>query len=147
MRSCRVLWFPELPERRPVSHDTARDRGSLRARRSRDPLVAGHIRLPQPTGKRGRWHEYDPDAVNAAVRAILALPAEDDADPAELLDTRQAAAEAGVAWATLRSYISRGVKYWPAPDSEDNGVKRWRQNTVGAAMAAKRPNKRRRPRG
>jgi uncharacterized protein YjcR len=96
---------------------------------------------PAPTGKRGRWDEYDPDAVAAAVRAILSIPA-NDGDPAELLDVVQAAAEAGIKPATIRGYISRG--HWPAPDDEDHGVKRWRRDTVRAEMTARKPNKQRR---
>lgn len=95
---------------------------------------------PAPSGTRegtGRPLEYDPDAVDAAVRAILAL-ADDDADPDELLTARQAAEESGLSYGTVRADISRGR--WPGPDHEG----KWRRSTVRAVMAARRPHKARR---
>ncbi len=97
---------------------------------------------PQPTGKRGRWDEYDPDDVGRAVALILRESAE-GADPDELLDAKGAAAEAGISYATVRADISRGR--WPAPDEEKFGVKRWRRGTVRDHMASRRPSKRRKP--
>jgi hypothetical protein len=99
---------------------------------------------PEPTGTRGRWDEYDPAQVDAAIRAILAL-GDDDADPDELLDAKAAAAEAGISWGTVRSDISRNR--WPAPDEDKYGVRRWKRSTVRAEMACRRPNRRRRAAG
>lgn len=99
---------------------------------------------PEPTGKRGRWDEYDPDQVDQAVALILREPAE-EADPDELLDAKGAAAEAGIAYGTVRADISR--ERWPAPDADEFGVKRWKRRTVRDEMASRRPNRRRRPGG
>lgn len=100
---------------------------------------------PEPTGKRGRWDEYDPDEVDRAISVILSEPAE-AADPDELLDAKAAAAEAGIAYGTVRADISRGDR-WPAPDDYRFGVKRWKRSTVREHMASRRPNRRRRPGG
>lgn len=97
---------------------------------------------PAPSGKRGRLLTYDQGEVDAAVRAILAL-GDPDADPDELLDAKAAAAEAGLAYGTVRAYISK--EDWPAPDDETAG-RRWKRSTVRAAMAARRPHPRRRAR-
>lgn len=101
---------------------------------------------PEPRGTRGKWQEFDEDAVDQAVRAILALPdAGDGADPGELLGMKRAAAEAGISYGTLRSYVSRSPgRYWPLPDDEKDGVKRWKRSTVRAYMAARRPRASRR---
>lgn len=100
---------------------------------------------PAPAGARpgtgGRPAlEYDPDAVAAAVRAILAL-AGDGADPDELLTAREAAEEAGLSYGTVRADISRGR--WPEADRPG----RWKRSTVRAAMAARRPHRARRANG
>jgi transposase len=97
---------------------------------------------PAPVGKRGRMLAYDQGEVDAAVRAILAL-GDQDADPDELLDTKAAAAEAGLSYGTVRAYISRGE--WPAPDDETWG-RRWKRSTVRAEMARRKPDARRRKR-
>lgn len=98
---------------------------------------------PEPAGKRGRWDTYDPDEVDQAVRAILAL-SPGGGDPDELLDIKQAAEEAGITPATIRSYLSREPgRYWPAPDAICNGTRVWKRSTVRAHMAARRPNKNR----
>lgn len=99
---------------------------------------------PAPTGKRGRWDEYDAGEVAAAVRAILAL-GDEDADPDELLDMKAAAAEAGISYATVRADVSK--ERWPLPDHEEFGAKRWKRSTVRAEMASRRPNRRRRAPG
>lgn len=102
---------------------------------------------PQPTGTRGRWDEYDPGDVDAAVRAVLALPGEDAADPDELLDMKGIASDAGVAYATVRSWVTRknrdGKSRWPAPDDGEFGVNRWKRSTARKAVASMRPNRRR----
>lgn len=97
---------------------------------------------PAPAGKRGRHAEFDAGAVDAAVRAIRARPSSPagDADPAELLDMRAAAAEAGISYGTLRGYVSRGD--WPGPDDQLHGVRRWRRSTVRARVALRRPYRR-----
>lgn len=102
---------------------------------------------PEPTGRSGRWNTYDPEAVDRAIRAILALPGEDQADPDELLDIRKAAAEAGITPGTLRSYISRG--YWPDPDNcpAEDGVRLWKRSTVRARRKSARPSRRRQAAG
>ena len=96
---------------------------------------------PAPFGKRGRLYVYDPGEVDAAVRAILGL-GDTEADPDELLDVKAAAAEAGLAYGTVRAYISQGK--WPAPDDEQ--WRRWKRSTVRAEMARRKPDSRRRAR-
>jgi len=111
--------------------------------RAEETIAWWRARYPWPerTGKRGRWDEYDPAEVAAAVRKILAL-AEEDADPDELLDMKAAAAEAGISYATVRADVSKGR--WPQPDDEGHGVRRWKRSAVRAEMASRRPNRRRR---
>lgn len=100
---------------------------------------------PDPVGTRGRWDEFDADAVDQAVQAIIGTGTADaDADPDELLDTRAAAEEAGLSPATVRADISKGR--WPEPDDSRFGTRRWRRSTVREAMMARRPDKRRRAR-
>jgi hypothetical protein len=96
---------------------------------------------PEPLGRRGRLNVYDQEAADAAVREILAL-GDPEADPNELLNARQAAAEAGLAYGTVRAYISKGG--WPDPD--DEVLRRWKRSTVRAEMASRRPHARRRAR-
>lgn len=98
---------------------------------------------PAPLGKRGKLYVYGQAETGAAVRAILAV-SNSDADPDELLDAKAAAAEAGLAYGTVRAYISRGGDEWPAPD--DPVLRRWKRSTVRAAMASKRPHVKRRAR-
>jgi uncharacterized protein YjcR len=98
---------------------------------------------PQPTGTRptGGRHadEYDPGEVAAAVAAILRVTA-GEGDAGELLDAREAAAEAGISYATVRADISRGR--WPEADhAEPDGTRYWKRSTVRAVMAARRPHK------
>lgn len=101
---------------------------------------------PAPAGQRGRYAEYDAADVDQAVRAILAVPA-DDADPGELLDARQAAAEAGISYGTVRSNISKArngdPSKWPAPDGSKNGRDAWKRSTIRAYTMTKKPNRRR----
>jgi hypothetical protein len=96
---------------------------------------------PEPARKLGRRDFYDAGAVYRAVRGILGLPAEDGADPDELLDTRGAAEEAGISWGTLRAYIHRDQ--WPGPDDVRDGVRLWKRSTVRDKMASRRPSSRR----
>lgn len=101
---------------------------------------------PEPVRRRSRrdeCDEYDAAEVDAAIRAILAIGGA-DADPGELLDARQAAAEAGVSYGTVRAYISKGQ--WPEPDEYRNGGRRWRRSTVRDEMASRKPDRRRRAR-
>ncbi len=96
---------------------------------------------PAPLGRRGRLYVYETGAVDAVVRAVLALGAL-DADPDELLDARAAAADAGLAYGTVRAYVSKGD--WPAPD--DAVLRRWKRSTVRGFMASRKPDARRRRR-
>jgi Homeodomain-like domain len=96
---------------------------------------------PAPLGRRGRQYVYGSPEADAAVRAILAL-GDPGADPGELLDARQAAQEAGLAYGTVRAYISKGT--WPEPDDKER--RRWKRSTVRAFMASRRPHVRRRAR-
>lgn len=93
--------------------------------------------LPQ---RRGRWRLYDPDAVDAFLRAHIDRHAV-DLDPARLYTARELeAAGVGVTAATIRADRSRGR--WPEPDDVDHGVNRWTGATATAALAARRTYRR-----
>lgn len=89
---------------------------------------------PSPTGRRGRFWEYDRAAVDELVRARFARSRPTEAgDPDRLLTMAEAADRAGVKPGTIRADLSRGR--WPAPDEIRDGVKMWRASTVDAVLA------------
>ncbi|GAA5097139.1 helix-turn-helix transcriptional regulator [Nocardia iowensis] len=90
---------------------------------------------PAPVGRRGHWNEYLASDVEAAIGPPPA-PAQTPGDPDELLTIAQIAAYTGKARGTIAAYVSRGQ--YPAPDEDENGVKRWRRATVDADLAARR---------
>jgi hypothetical protein len=92
---------------------------------------------PAATARRGRWHLYPEPAVDAAMRDRARVVPDVPGPGEELLDMKTVAAEAGLSWPALRSYVSRGQ--WPAPDDDRFGVKRWKRATVRAEMASRRP--------
>jgi hypothetical protein len=94
---------------------------------------------PEPAGKRGRWLEYDQDAVR---KWLTARRRTADLEPARLYTVNQIAeAVEGLTAGTILSYVARGQ--WPAPDEDKHGVKRWRGSTVTAHRTARRPYRRR----
>lgn len=60
-------------------------------------------------------------------------PLAENADPSELLDMQDAAAEAGIAYGTLINHVRKGT--WPPPDDISGRFRRWRRDTVRAEMA------------
>lgn len=103
-----------------------------------------HPEWPRPIGKRGRWNEYDPDAVDRVVRrTFLRDRPRPSGTPDDLLDINAIAEYTGLSASTIRADISRGR--WRAPDDTANGVKRWRRSTVDEIMAERRRYQRRRP--
>ncbi|MGW1071552.1 hypothetical protein [Streptomyces sp. NPDC002537] len=91
---------------------------------------------PDPTGKRGRWLEYDPVAVDEWVRKNIARPTV-ELEPGRLYTAQQLeAVGAGITAETIRADLSRDR--WPRPDSTDDGVNRWLGSTVMSALAKRR---------
>ncbi|MFF4403812.1 hypothetical protein [Streptomyces sp. NPDC001404] len=91
---------------------------------------------PGNVGKRGRWYEYDPAAVDDWVRKNVTRP---DVDlEASRLYTAQQLEEAGVGItaATIRADRSRGR--WPGPDATDHGVDRWLGKTAQDVLSKRR---------
>ncbi|GAA4626963.1 hypothetical protein GCM10023196_037320 [Actinoallomurus vinaceus] len=97
-----------------------------------------HPDWPAPVGRRGRWHEYPLEAVEAWIAKHA--PTEESTPagkPTDLLTVQEIAAHSGRGESTIRGYISRGR--WPAADKEENGVKLWFRSTVDRALAGLRP--------
>ncbi|RBQ22168.1 hypothetical protein DP939_02415 [Spongiactinospora rosea] len=96
-----------------------------------------HPDWPKPRGRRGRWAEYDADAVDKLVRRVFlrAAPVA-EGRPDDLLTIAQIADHTGLARGTIDADISRGR--WPAPDEIEHGVKRWRRSTVNSALGKRR---------
>ncbi|RLU81104.1 hypothetical protein CTZ27_33220 [Streptomyces griseocarneus] len=91
---------------------------------------------PGPIGKRGRWLEYDPTAVDEWVRNNIARPTV-ELEPGRLYTGQQIeAAGAGITAETIRADLSRDR--WPKPDSTGDGVNRWLGSTVMSALAQRR---------
>jgi predicted DNA-binding transcriptional regulator AlpA len=116
------LTQPEIAARYGVSEATIR-------------LYRRQPQWPAPVGKRGRSQEYDAAEVDTAMRALSRAPIP-NGDPDELLDARQAAAEADITPSALYADASRGR--WPEPDDEQHGAKRWKRSTIVAHMAGRR---------
>lgn len=92
---------------------------------------ARHPDWPAPVGKRGRYKEYDADAVDAFVRQHVTRQTP-DLEPGRLYTVQELAAATGIAEPTIRADLSRGR--WPAPDDTAAGVHRWRGRTVTDAL-------------
>ncbi|MGH8792631.1 MAG: helix-turn-helix transcriptional regulator [Stackebrandtia sp.] len=90
---------------------------------------------PEPIGKRGRFLEFDADAVAAVAEVETPQPQQMDGDPDDLLTVREIAeiSDPPVTEATLRSYISKGL--WPDPDKVLDGVKLWHRSTAVARLS------------
>ncbi|MFE5868789.1 hypothetical protein ACFQ6V_09060 [Streptomyces roseifaciens] len=95
-----------------------------------------HPQWPAPLGKRGKWYEYDPAAVDAWVQDYRSRPAV-DLEPKRLYTVQQLQdAGAGVTASTISADLSRGR--WPEPDSTDGGTNRWYGSTVTAVLSKRR---------
>jgi hypothetical protein len=96
-----------------------------------------HPDWPAPIGKRGRWAEYDAEAVDQVVRRLFvraAPPAE--GDPDDLLTIADIVTYTGLKRGTIDADISRDR--WAPPDSEEHGVRRWKRATVNQLLAGRR---------
>jgi hypothetical protein len=97
---------------------------------------ARHPDWPAPVDKRGRWNEYDAQAVAAFVHDHIERQAA-DLEPDRLYTAQQLeAAGAGIKAATIRADRTRGR--WPEPDDTSHGVNRWYGRTAAAALANRR---------
>jgi uncharacterized protein YjcR len=95
-----------------------------------------HPHWPAPAGKRGRYKEYDADAVAAFVREHVERHAV-ELEPTRLYTAQDLeAAGVGITAATIRAYRSRGR--WPDPDNTDHGVNRWLGSTAAKALEGRR---------
>ncbi|MEV4174001.1 hypothetical protein [Nonomuraea sp. NPDC049709] len=115
-----------------------------RALRTVQDVWRKHPDWPAPTGKRGRWAEYDAQAVDELVRrAFLRDPPSAEGRPDDLLTIAQIVEYTGLTRSTIDSDISRGRI--PPPDDTEHGVKRWRRSTVDTAMSQRRGYRRSTP--
>lgn len=91
---------------------------------------------PDPTGKRGRWNEYAPQAVDNWIRVHIDRPGV-GLEPNRLYTAQQLAdAGIGITATTIRADRTRGR--WPEPDSTDHNVNRWYGRTATHAMEQRR---------
>lgn len=96
-----------------------------------------HPDWPQPTGRRGRWAEYDRAQVDAVVRNhLLRQTPEPEGDAGDLLTIADIVKYTGLARGTIDADISRG-RIPPADDTK-HGVKRWHRSTIDTAMKNRR---------
>ncbi|GAA3251546.1 helix-turn-helix transcriptional regulator [Nonomuraea helvata] len=92
-----------------------------------------HPDWPAATGRRGRWNEYDAQAVDELIRrAFLRPPAPEEGSSDDLLTIADIAAYTGLARGTIDADISRGRI--PPPDNTEDG-KRWRRSIIDGVMS------------
>ncbi|MEV7796294.1 hypothetical protein AB0O68_30570 [Streptomyces sp. NPDC087512] len=108
-----------------------------------------HPSRPAPVDKRGRYKEYDAQAVADLVREHVDRQAV-TLEPRRLY-TAQQLEDAGIdiKVATIRAGLSRSRKpgqprRWPEPDDTSDGVNRWYGETVTTALTTRRSNRRHR---
>lgn len=92
---------------------------------------------PAPIGRRGRYKEYDEQAVEAAVKKLYTR-AEPEAtgSPDDLLTIGEIATYTKLSNATIYSDIKRGR--WRDPDKTEDGVRMWKRETVDAIVKGRR---------
>jgi len=113
----------EIAARHGRAYDTLRNQWSR------------HSDWPDPIGKRGRSHIYDP----AAVDHVIATHFERQAvglEPRRLYTSKEIEALTGVTAATIRADRTRGR--WPAPDDISGRAHRWYGETVTTTLADRR---------
>ncbi|WP_330339393.1 hypothetical protein [Streptomyces sp. NBC_00557] len=102
-----------------------------------------HPAWPAPLEeRRGRWRQFDPDAVDAFLRAHIDRTAA-VLEPERLYTaTELEAAGIGLKASTIRADLSRsrsgGPRRWPEPDDTTGGVNRWTGRTVAQALEGRR---------
>ncbi|MER7930503.1 hypothetical protein ABTY96_46595 [Streptomyces sp. NPDC096057] len=97
---------------------------------------AQHDSWPAPAGKRGRFKEYDRQAIADFVRDHVARPAV-DLEPERLYTAQQLEdAGIGITAGTIRADLARGR--WPEPDDTADGVNRWAGATATTAISGRR---------
>ncbi|MEV8600457.1 hypothetical protein AB0465_11325 [Streptomyces griseoviridis] len=91
-------------------------------------------RLPE---KRGRQALFDPAAVDEFIREHIARQAAAELEPDRLYTAQELEdAGIGITAGTIRADLTR--RRWPAPDSTDDGVNRWKGRTVTPVMTGRR---------
>jgi len=127
---------PTTPRRPPETVDeiaarTGRPLTTIKNTWRRHP--AWPAPLPE---KRGRWVQYDPDAVDAFLRDHIDRRAV-ELEPRRLYTAPELeAAGIGITAGTIRADLTRSR--WPEPDSTDGGTNRWRGDTAVKALEGRR---------
>ncbi|MET8765486.1 hypothetical protein [Streptomyces sp. NPDC004658] len=122
------LITPEIAERYGVSTHTVRN------------TWVPHPAWPAPAGKRGRYKEYDAQAVADFVRRYIERQAV-ELEPRRLYTAQQLEdAGIGIKAGTIRADLTRGR--WPEPDDTEHGVNRWYGQTAMTAMTGRRSYRR-----
>ncbi|MDT7847217.1 hypothetical protein [Streptomyces justiciae] len=86
--------------------------------------------------KRGRWVQYDPDAVDAFLRDHIDRRAV-ALEPRRLYTAQDLeAAGIGIKAGTIRADVTR--RRWPEPDDTEGGTKRWYGATATRALEGRR---------
>ncbi|WP_330349594.1 hypothetical protein [Streptomyces sp. NBC_00582] len=99
-----------------------------------------HPEWPAPTGKRGRYKEYDAEDVAAFVREHVQRQAV-ELEPERLYTAQDLeAAGIGIKAGTIRADLTRGR--WPEPDDTEHGTNRWYGRTAMKAMIGRRSYRR-----
>ncbi|MEV1079891.1 hypothetical protein AB0I98_16840 [Streptomyces sp. NPDC050211] len=97
---------------------------------------AQHPAWPASVGKRGRYKEYDRQAIADFVRKHVKRQAV-ELEPKRLYTAQQLEdAGIGIKAGTIRADLTRGR--WPEPDDTDHGMNRWTGETVMTAMTGRR---------
>ncbi|MEU1275314.1 hypothetical protein [Streptomyces sp. NPDC005799] len=86
--------------------------------------------------RRGRWVQYDPDAVDAFIREQIDRQAV-TLEPRRLYTAPELeAAGIGITAGTIRADLTR--RRWPEPDATDGGTNRWYGATAAKALEGRR---------